>query len=132
MISDNDLINRAKSLVNPRTLSRNVEAGKVASALVTKDGNVYVGVNIDSDCDLGACAEHIAIGGMVTGGEKDIDVIVAVNKEGEVIAPCGRCREYIYQISGHNSQTRVLLRDGKSMIIDELLPLHWKTDIKTK
>ena len=130
MISDNDLINQAKSLVNPRTLSRNVEAGKVASALVTTDGNVYTGVNIDSDCDLGACAEHNAIGSMVTAGEKDIDVIVAINKEGEVIAPCGRCREYIYQISGHNANTRVILRDGKSMIIDELLPLHWKTDIK--
>ncbi len=127
---DQELIDMARSLVKPRTLSRNVEAGKVGSAIITKDGSFYTGINIESDCDLGACAEHVAIGAMITAGEQDIETIVAVNKDGKVITPCGRCREYIYQVSGKNNKTRVLLRHGEVMTIEELLPIHWKTEIQ--
>ena len=127
---DQKLIDTARALVKPRVLSKNVEAGKVGSAILTKDGNVYTGINIESDCDLGACAEHVAIGSMITAGEQDIDTVEAVNKDGKVITPCGRCREYIYQVSGKNNTTRVLLRHGTVMTLEELLPIHWKTEIQ--
>jgi cytidine deaminase len=98
----------------------------VKSALVTEKGNIYVGVCIDTASSLGFCAEHNGIGNMVTHGESKILTIVAVNWGGKILAPCGRCREFMYQIDPHNAETRVLLSHGKVMKLQELLPEHWE------
>jgi cytidine deaminase len=42
---------------------------------------------------MGFCAEHAAIASMLTAGESKIMTIVAVNCEGAILPPCGRCRE---------------------------------------
>ncbi len=77
MIKDAELYERAKKILNPRKLSSLAEAGGVASALVTNEGNVYVGVCIDTSSSMGFCAEHNAIGNMVTNGESRILTIAA-------------------------------------------------------
>lgn len=61
-----------------------------------KSGKVYVGVNLYSL--HGACAEQVAIGAAITNGEREFDAIVAVRgKEGgEVIPPCGNCRQILH------------------------------------
>ena len=125
MIEDDDLYQRAKDALNPRKLSPLAEAGGVASALVTDHGNIYVGVCIDTNCGMGFCAEHTAIGNMVTNGESRILTIVAVNWDGQILSPCGRCREFIYQVDGANSSTRVLLNGDRESTIEQLLPDHW-------
>ncbi len=122
MISDEELIRRATQVINPRRLSPSVEVGGVGSALITDNGNVYVGVCIDTGSSLGFCAEHNAVGSMITHGENKIISIVAVNWDKNIIAPCGRCRELIYQIDAANSETRVLLRNGRVVRLKELLP----------
>lgn len=48
MIQDEELIQRAREVINPGRLSATVEAGGVGSALVTERGNVYSGVCIDT------------------------------------------------------------------------------------
>src|SRR5215469_17412365 len=108
---DDDLISKARSVLNPRRLSQHVEVGGVGCALVTDKGNVYVGVCIDTACGMGFCAEHAAVASMITAGESKIVTIVAVNSDGKIIPPCGRCREFIYQINDNNGETRVILRD---------------------
>ena len=125
MIKDDDLYRRAKEALNPRKLSPLAEAGGVASALVTDQGNVYVGVCIDTNCGMGFCAEHTAIGNMVTNGESRILTIVAVNWDGRILSPCGRCREFIYQVDISNASTRVLLNGDRESTIELLLPDHW-------
>lgn len=125
MISDEELIKRASEFINPRRLSDCVEVGGVGSALVTDKGNVYVGVCIDTDCSLGFCAEHNAIGSMITKGESRIMKIVAVSYHGHVMSPCGRCRELIYQVNNENGEAIVLLKGGRSTTLKELLPEHW-------
>ena len=125
MIEDDDLYRRAKETLNPRKLSSLAEAGGVASALVTDQGNVYVGVCIDTNCGMGFCAEHTAIVSMVTNGESRIRTIVAVNWDGRILSPCGRCREFIYQVDSANASTRVLLHDDRDSTIEQLLPDHW-------
>jgi cytidine deaminase len=67
-----------------------VEVGDVGSALVTDKGNIFVGVCVDTASSLGFCAEHNAIGNMVTHGDSKIISIVAVNRQGKILAPCGR------------------------------------------
>ena len=68
----------------------------VGAAVRCKSGKVYVGVNLYSL--HGACAEQVAIGAAITNGEREFDAIVAVRGEagGEVIPPCGNCRQILH------------------------------------
>ena len=125
MITDDELFQLAKAKTNKRVLSESASAGSVASALVTARGNVYLGVCIDTACGMGFCAEHNAIGSMITEGESSIAAIVAVNRHGDILPPCGRCREFIYQVDASNRQTRVLLPGERVAPLAELLPEHW-------
>ncbi len=127
-ITDADLYLRAKATLNRRKLSEYSDAGGVASALITRGGNVHVGVCIVTDCSMGYCAEHNAIGTMVTAGESAIQTIVAVKWDGQILAPCGRCREFIYQVDPANVGTRVLLSGDRVSTIEQLLPEHWAQD----
>jgi cytidine deaminase len=44
---------------------------------------------------IAVCAEAIAIGMAATAGDTEIEMIVAVNRVGQVVSPCGMCRELI-------------------------------------
>jgi cytidine deaminase len=125
IVSDAELYERARERLNRRKLSALADAGGVASALVTRLGNVHVGVCIVTSSSLGSCAEHTAIGSMITAGESAIHTIVAVKWDGRILSPCGRCREFIYQVDDANAVTRVLLPGGRVATIAELLPDHW-------
>lgn len=114
----------ARQTLNPRQLTEDSSAGSVAAALITDQGNVYTGVCIDTPCSMGFCAEHAAIAAMVTAGESRIEKIVAVNDETGIVAPCGRCREFMYQINHDNYSTQILLRSG-IVTLEELLPHVW-------
>ncbi|HBH26927.1 MAG TPA: cytidine deaminase [Rhodospirillaceae bacterium] len=123
-MNDADLIARAQAVVNPRKLSPMAEAGGVGAALVTPAGNVYVGVCIETQSAI-MCAERAAIAAMVTAGESRITTIVAVDWDGEILPPCGVCREFIWQVHEANRAARVLLPGGASATLAELLPHHW-------
>jgi len=92
------LYDRARSVQNPRIISPFIEAGSVGAAILTKAGNIYVGVCIDTASTLGMCAERNAIANMITNGESEIEKVVAVMEDGRVGAPCGACREYMMQL----------------------------------
>ncbi len=100
-MSNAALIEKAKSVVNAKKIGDHM-VGDVGSALLTDKGSVYLGVCMDVPSGIGFCAEHSAIAAMVTAGEFRIERIVAVwlNDAGEVfvLAPCGRCREFMRQI----------------------------------
>lgn len=119
----NELIEYARKVLNPRDLTDSSSAGSVAAALVTDKGNIFTGVCIDTPCSMGFCAEHAAIAAMITAGESRIEKIVAVSMDG-VVAPCGRCREFMYQINYDNLNTHVRLRNGEATL-RELLPHIW-------
>ena len=131
-ITDADLIARAGSILRPRRLSPTVEAADVGSALVTKTGMVHIGVSIDAACGIGFCAEHAAIASMVTHGESRIRTIVAVDDHGKILAPCGRCRELIYQIDPGNVETRIIMPGGKIATLHHLLPEHWRMNRRVR
>ena len=122
--SDVDLIAAARSVLNPRRLSPTVEAAGVGAALRTASGAIYLGVCIDAASGIGFCAEHAAIAAMITAGEQRIDTIVAVDWDGSVLPPCGRCREFVAQVDTANAGTRVILPHGVRVLRD-LLPDHW-------
>lgn len=114
----------AQKTLNPRDLTDNASAGSVAAALLTEAGHIYTGVCIDVPCSMGFCAEHAAIAAMITAGENRIVKIVAVREDGHVVPPCGRCREFMFQIDPRNVDAKVRLEDGIKTL-DELLPNRW-------
>ena len=123
------LYNEAKRVHNPRTISPMAEAGGVAAALLTKAGNVYVGVCIDTCCSLGMCAERNAIANMITNGEHEIDKLVAIVEDGSVGSPCGACREYMMQLSKDSGEIEILTdyENRKTVRLKELIPDWWGT-----
>lgn len=120
------LYEKAKKVVNPRRLTEFAIAGSVGCALVTDRGNVYTGVCIDASCSIGFCAEHAAIAAMITAGESRIIRIIAVGRDGNIMPPCGRCRELISQVNEENLQTQVMIAEDKILTVKELLPHDFK------
>ena len=124
MMEFQQLIEIAKKTVNPRRLSDSSEAGSVAAALLTDRGNVYTGVCIDTTSSMGFCAEHAAAAAMITAGESRIVRMAAWCDGVGLVAPCGRCREFLYQINHENLSCEVMLGSG-IVTLDELLPHRW-------
>ena len=120
------LYNAARKVQNPRVVSPFIEAGGVAAAILTKAGNIYVGVCIDTASTLGMCAERNAIANMLTNGESQIDKVVAVMPDGKVGPPCGACREYMMQLDKDSGDIEILLdlQTRETVTLKELTP-HW-------
>jgi cytidine deaminase len=123
--TDEELISSAASVINPKLVGDRL-FGDVGCALVTRGGNLYLGVCIDTASGTGFCAEHSAIAAMVTAGEYGIEKIVAAWKDDNgttyVLSPCGRCREFLRQIDEDNLDTDVILGRGKVSKLKDLLP----------
>ncbi len=129
MITFEELYAAAKAVLNPRRLSRSAEAGGVGAALLTADGSLYTGVCIDTNCSMGFCAEHAAAAGMVTAGESHVVRMVAVRWDGNILPPCGRCREFISQLNDANLDAEVLVDPGVVLALCDLLPYDWRMAI---
>ena len=121
-----DLIEKAYSVTGRYEPSEQCTTGAVGAALLTKSGNVYTGVCIDCSCSIGFCAEHAAIAEMLKHKESEIVTIVAINDKQQILPPCGRCRELIYQVNKANAQTKVILDGKKTITLKELLPYNWQ------
>lgn len=118
----------ARKVQKERALSSLVEAGSVSAALLTEKGNIYVGVCIDTACSLGMCAERNAIANMITNGENGICRLIAVNRNGKAIPPCGACREFMTQLMPENYRSIEIMLDyekGKIVTLRELTPEWW-------
>lgn len=124
------LYNAALRVQNDRTVSPFIEAGGGAAAVLTKRGNIYVGVCIDTASTLGMCAERNAIANMITNGESQIDKVVAVMPNGKVGSPCGACREYMMQLDRDSGDIEILLdlETEKTVRLRELIPDWWGTE----
>ena len=126
-MTNDELIKRAASVLNPHATSGDRLFGDVAASLITVQSNVYDGVCIDTGSGTGFCAEHSAIAAMVTAGEYKIAKIVAVWRDVRddklfVLPPCGRCREFIRQVDDANLETNVVLGIETTLKLKELLP----------
>ncbi len=124
------LYDEAVKVQNARIISPFIEAGGVAAAILTKKGNVYVGVCIDTASTLGTCAERNAIASMITHGESRIEKVVAVMPDGRVGAPCGACRELMMQLDKDSGDIEILLdlETEKTVKLKELTPDWWGYD----
>ena len=121
------LYNEAMRVQNGRQISPFMDAGGVAAAVLTKTGNIYVGVCIDTCSGLGMCAERNALANMITCGESRIDKVLAVMPDGKVGAPCGAYREFMMQLDKDSGDIEILMDyDSRRVIkLSELVPEWW-------
>ena len=106
-------------------ISEQMCSGGVGAAVCTKQGRIFTGVCVDTDCSLGMCAERNALCTMITAGEFDIDMVIAVNKNGKVLPPCGACREFMGQFSHANDIQVVVDNDGTVVHLRDLMPFPY-------
>lgn len=122
------LYGAAMNVIRPREVSRMIEAGGVAAAVESASGNIYVGVCIDTACTLGVCAERNAIFNMITNGENAIRRVIAVDRNGKAVPPCGACREFMTQLMPDDYRSIEIMLDyekGKIVTLGELTPEWW-------
>lgn len=117
-----NLYDMAKSVAIPKVINEQMSSGGVGAAILTKQGNIYTGVCIDMDCSLGMCAERNALSTMITNGEYDIEMIIAVTKVGKVIPPCGACREFMWQLKNSRNIKVVLDNEETVANLEDLMP----------
>ncbi|GAB6249834.1 cytidine deaminase [Bacillus cereus] len=97
----------------------------VGAALVTKEGKIYTGCNIENaSYGLCNCAERTAIFKAVSEGERDFSYLVITGETDGPISPCGACRQVIAEFC--DPKMPVLLAnvkgDEKEVTVEQLLP----------
>lgn len=96
---------------------------KVGAALLTKEGNVFTGVNIEnSSYPAGICAERSAFAAAISAGYREFKAIAVCSGSGSAW-PCGVCRQFMFEF-GEN--LRVISGEDEDHLeeyrICELLP----------
>ena len=123
-----DMYSAALSVQRPRTISKYVEAGGVAAAILSDSGKIYTGVCVDTCSTLGICAERNAIFNMLTNGEQKIQKVLAVMGNGKTGAPCGACRELMVQLMPETCKNIEIMLDyahQKVVTLGSLTPEWW-------
>src|SRR5512132_1299382 len=74
---------------------------RVGAAGITDDGRVVAGCNVENaSYGLTLCAECSLISQLhMTGGGR-LRAVVCVDGDGALLAPCGRCRQLLYEAGG--------------------------------
>ena len=92
----------------------------VGAAGLTTDGQTYSGCNVENaGYGVALCAECGMVSQMVRSGGGRLAAVVAVNGNCEPVAPCGRCRQLIFEHGGNDCL--VLMPEGV-MTMKQVLP----------
>lgn len=100
----------------------------VGAALVSKNGKIYSGCNIENHGIMAICAERVAFTKAISEGEKDFDYIVVCGGKNENnlddCLPCGYCRQFMTEFVDENFKIYALGPNDKitPYSISDLLP----------
>jgi cytidine deaminase len=97
---------------------------KVGAALRTRKGEIVTGCNIENaSYGLTLCAERVAVFKAVSEGLGRFDAIAVVVDSPHLAAPCGPCRQILWEFCGDIWVHMETLRGVKKTIrLRELLP----------
>ncbi len=108
----------------------------VGSAVLTSDGNVYTGCNIENSAySPSCCAERVAIFKAISEGAKSIKKVVVVGGAKDkpltdYVMPCGMCRQVLTEFAT-DSFTLISAKspnDCKHFTFDDILPNAFKLE----
>jgi cytidine deaminase len=92
----------------------------VGAAAIVDDGRVIVGCNVENaSYGLGLCAECGLVSALHASGGGRLVALACVDFRGEVLMPCGRCRQLLWEHGGPDLLVDTI--DGPVSMI-EILP----------
>ena len=98
----------------------------VGAALLTADGSVYTGCNIENaSFGLTICAERSAISAAVSAGHREIAAVAVSAPNSLLTTPCGACRQVLNEFRPVAGEMVVIVDDGgigEAVALSELLP----------
>jgi cytidine deaminase len=98
---------------------------QVGAALLTKDGKVYHGCNIENAAySMCNCAERTALFKAYSEGDKEFAMIAVVADTARPVPPCGACRQVISELCSKDMKVVLtnLKGDEEELTVAELLP----------
>lgn len=128
----NELLEVAKKAV--KTAYAPYSFFKVGAALLTEDGSIYSGCNIENAAySPTICAERTALAKAVSEGHRTFTgiLIVSEDRKGNTAftSPCGVCRQTLREFCPDDFE--VILSDGREFrtyTLGELLPLSFSKE----
>ncbi len=98
---------------------------KVGAALVTLDGVVYTGCNVENATyALTVCAERVALLKAISEGAREFTTIAVVADTAAPTPPCGPCRQLLWEYCGDITVIMGnLTKETARHRMSELLPL---------
>jgi len=98
----------------------------VGAAASVNDGRVVTGCNVENaSYGLSLCAECGLVSQLILSGGGKLTAFTCVNGAGEVVMPCGRCRQLLWE----HSEAGLLVETPKGVFrLAELLPQAFGPD----
>ncbi len=99
---------------------------KVGCALLTKNGKIFSGCNIENDGIMSICAERVAFTKAISEGEREFECILVLGGKEDLqyTSPCGYCRQFMSEFCDKNFE--IYMYYGENEIVKktlmELLP----------
>lgn len=103
----------------------------VGAALLTDDGRVFSGANIEvASYPEGWCAETTALGHYVMAGGGRITEICVVAEKMDRITPCGGCRQRLAEFASADTKLHMCDQNGivETVTMGEILPFGFRGD----
>ena len=124
-VSDKFLIECAKKVM--KNSYSKYSKFKVGAALLTEDGRVFDGCNIEN-ASFGAtiCAERTAVVKAISEGAKKINRIAIVSDTKKTTPPCGICLQFLKEFMDENCV--IILEDGDEIYrytFSEMYPMSF-------
>ena len=104
---------------------------RVGAAVRDRDGRIHAGANVENAAyPLGLCAEAAAIAAMVTAGGTAIAEMLVVAEGGQLVTPCGGCRQRIREFAGPATSIHLAEPGGvlATVTLGALLPMSFGPD----
>lgn len=91
----------------------------VGAAALVDDGRIVAGCNVENaSYGVGLCAECGLVSALHAGGGGRLVAFVCVDGAGEVLMPCGRCRQLLYEHGGPGLELQTV--SGRRLMRDVL------------
>ncbi|ELK45296.1 UNVERIFIED_CONTAM: cytidine deaminase [Halobacillus marinus] len=102
----------------------------VGAALITEDGSVYTGCNIENAAyPVSCCAERVAIFKAVSEGHSRFQALAVAADTKRPVPPCGSCRQVMSEFFTTDTTiyTTNLGGETKTFTMDEILPFSFQS-----
>ena len=98
----------------------------VGVAARVNDGRIVSGCNVENaSYGVGLCAECGLVSNLILSGGGRLEAIVCVDGNGDFLAPCGRCRQLLFE---HGGPLAELMTPTGPQTLEAMLPWAFGPD----